>query len=273
MNMLTILATILLPWPVPLSPQDSSKKSAEPATRTFFEYRDSAKGMTLTMTDGRVELVVPSADPKKTGQTITYRAPSMEEFQKLYPGIAKQYDLEHCLPKGASPRQAEDWWSDWTARFLHEKNDLYEKYFRDLPKDAPDALQQLDRWFEDEHERLRDFERRLHADGMLPQSPEPAKGPAPLFGVLVIPLGDTLRSQLGLKPHEGLVVADVTRSSLAEECGVKPHDVLLKIGGASVEDTGNFREQISAARQKKEAVLEVIRGGKILTLSLHTAHS
>ncbi|HVR84264.1 MAG TPA: PDZ domain-containing protein, partial [Planctomycetota bacterium] len=132
-----------------------------------------------------------------------------------------------------------------------------------------DAYRGLDRWFQEEHQMLRNLERRFHAEGMpLVQLPEENRGA--VLGVLVAPVTDSLRSQLKLGPHEGLVVAEVEKGSLAERSGLQEQDILVKISGQGISgDAAKFREQVMTALHAKEFTLDLIRGGERRTLTVH----
>jgi S1-C subfamily serine protease len=69
-------------------------------------------------------------------------------------------------------------------------------------------------------------------------APQPAPLPemtAEALGFALAPLSPALRSEFQIAPSvtEGLVVTAITRSSLAEERGFQPGDVILRVGTAS----------------------------------------
>lgn len=89
------------------------------------------------------------------------------------------------------------------------------------------------------------------------------------LGVDLAEIQPALRAQLNLAEGVGMVVTSVPDDSPGEKAGLKPHDVLVNIGTASV---GNL-EQVAAGLQKapgesadKTAMLGVIRQGKSLTI-------
>lgn len=273
MKILTLLALILSALQGTPAPKERSPQKEEPKTRTFLEYRNTADGISFKMENGRIELTVP-ADKGKGGheEFTTYKASGLDEFKRLYPDIARKYDVEQYLPKAARPEAVEKWWEEWSNRLGGEDLRRFRRYLGDLPREAPDAFCNLDRWFDEEHQILRDLERRLHEEGA-PAARESSKTHSSLLGILVSPLSDPLRTQLGLPSHAGLLVADVEKGSLAEASGLKKYDVLVKLSAQAVEDTGRFKEQMTIALQSKEFTLDVIRGGSPMKLTIHPAHS
>jgi hypothetical protein len=94
MSTLCCLAAIL---PLVQSSPGSKERplaQEERAIHTFFEYRNAALGITFKVENGRVELTVPTEKGKGSRDEGTpYKADSMEEFDRLYPELAKEYEL------------------------------------------------------------------------------------------------------------------------------------------------------------------------------------
>ncbi len=76
---------------------------------------------------------------------------------------------------------------------------------------------------------------------------------------------DPLRAQLDLEKDVGLLVVEVVDGSLAQEIGVKPNDIILKVGDHAIRSP----EDVRAALEKSGAdhpTVTVLRGGKEKTL-------
>jgi serine protease Do len=101
-------------------------------------------------------------------------------------------------------------------------------------------------------------------------SATPASNPAPV-GMAFAPLNQDEREQLGLDPSvKGVVVAQVTPGSRADESGVRSGDVIVKVGSQTVTSPSEAVDKIHAAEHdKKEAVpLLVMRDGTTYYLAL-----
>lgn len=93
-------------------------------------------------------------------------------------------------------------------------------------------------------------------------------------GLSLAPITPELRSKLGIEGGaKGVVVAEVTPDSKAEESGVRPGDVIVGIAGHPVANPAEAAKEIRAAQQeKKEAVtLLVMRNGTTYYLALQLA--
>ncbi|WP_300297390.1 DegQ family serine endoprotease [Ferrovibrio sp.] len=93
-------------------------------------------------------------------------------------------------------------------------------------------------------------------------------------GLSLAPITPELRSKLGIEgAAKGVVVAEVTPDSKAEESGVRPGDVIVGIAGHPVASPAEAAKEIRAAQQeKKEAVtLLVMRNGTTYYLALQLA--
>jgi hypothetical protein len=85
----------------------------------------------------------------------------------------------------------------------------------------------------------------------------------PILGVLVSPVPPVLRTQLSIEEDEGLVVEEVTDGSLAARLGLRRHDVVLSVNGASVGEAGSLREAAGKVKEGEEIRLRVLRAGKV----------
>jgi hypothetical protein len=87
----------------------------------------------------------------------------------------------------------------------------------------------------------------------------PSESQGHRFGILVRPVDATLASQLQLQQGEGVVVRRVEPGSPAEQSGVKPFDVIVKVDGEKVQ-AQKFRE--FRKRLQESMSLDILRGGK-----------
>ncbi len=93
-------------------------------------------------------------------------------------------------------------------------------------------------------------------------------------GMALAPLSNDDRAQLGLGPSStGVVVAEVTPGSRAEESGIRPGDVIVRVGETAVATPREAIAKINQAEQeKKEAVpLLVTRNGTTYYVALQLA--
>lgn len=268
MSRLLTLAIGVIALQAAPAPQDPKAKKEEPRTRTFFEYRDSAQNLTLKMEDGRIELTVP-AKPGDHGATTTYKADSLEDFKHRYPDQARTWALEKYLPRQGQPGDLAWSWEPFSSFTDRDDEERFRKFFEDMPPETPGAVGWLDRWLGEEHRILKDFEKRLHHF----EPKEVGSAQPHRFGIRVTTLSSPLQAQLALKPHQGLLVVEVDKGGAAEAAGVKQYDVLLKISGQPIDDAERFAQQVAGALGEKEFMLEMIRGGSPLKLTIHPSHS
>jgi hypothetical protein len=253
--------------------QEANPKRDEGQTQTYFEYRNSEQGITFKMDNGKVELSALAEKPKgQEGHVTTYKADSYVAFQRQFPELVKKYGLDQIVPVKMQPADIEKTWKEWEKRFGQDEEERLKRFFEEFPKETTDATRDLDRWFKEEHRALDNLEERFRADCVSSAKALRSKDHVP-FGILVMPVTDELRSQLSLAPHEGLIVAEVEKGSLAERSGLLKYDVFLRVSGQKVEDRGQFRDQIVTALSGKDFQLEVLRAGTHHTLTIHPAHS
>jgi beta-lactamase regulating signal transducer with metallopeptidase domain len=87
------------------------------------------------------------------------------------------------------------------------------------------------------------------------------------LGVRVEKPSPTLAEQLDLAADKGLVVADVVADSPAAKAGIKPHDILLEIGGKPVpSNPREFVQMINELKADQAVDFTVLRKGKKETI-------
>jgi hypothetical protein len=253
--------------------QEAGPKKEQDQTQSYFEYRNSGQGITFKVDNGKVQLDVLAEKPQgQDGRVTTYKADSYAAFQHQYPELVKKYDLDKIVPDRMQPAEVEKTWKEWAKRFGQDEEDRLRRFFQDFPRETTDATRDLDRWFEEEHRALENLEQRFHAGGM-PAAKAPSTTGHAAFGIMVMPVTDVLRSQLSLPPHEGLIVAEVEKGSLAERSGLLKYDVVVRVAGQPVEDRGKFRDQMVTALSGKDFEIEVLRAGTHHQIAVRPAHS
>ncbi|HYC00783.1 MAG TPA: DegQ family serine endoprotease [Candidatus Limnocylindrales bacterium] len=79
------------------------------------------------------------------------------------------------------------------------------------------------------------------------------------LGVAIQPLDRDISEALGIDQGQGVLIADVTKGSPAEEAGLKRGDVVLSVNGRAVRSTGELRNLVAAAGAGGEVEIEVLR--------------
>lgn len=88
------------------------------------------------------------------------------------------------------------------------------------------------------------------------------------LGVYLQELTPLLAESLELKDSEGILIADVIEDSPAEEAGLEQGDIIKKLDGIEVPDTGSFRNEISSRQPETTVELEILRNGKKKNVSV-----
>ncbi len=86
-----------------------------------------------------------------------------------------------------------------------------------------------------------------------------------------VPLPESLRARLNLKPSDGLLVAHVEPGSPAEKGGVILGDVLIEIEGKTVGDTDAVQETLRSQKAGNSLAMRVVRGGALVAIALTLA--
>jgi Do/DeqQ family serine protease len=93
------------------------------------------------------------------------------------------------------------------------------------------------------------------------------------IGVSLEPLTEELVQSLGLPNNHGAVIARVHPGSPAEAAGLQPKDVIVKFGGAAVDDYNQLMRLSSEAEPGKTIPLEIVRAKQRKTVQLKIAES
>jgi len=86
------------------------------------------------------------------------------------------------------------------------------------------------------------------------------------LGVEAKKLDDSLMAQMGLENNAGVLVGHVVEKSPAEKAGIKEHDVIMRFNGKIVKGSSDFVEKIQKCLPNETVEMEIIRGGKTMTI-------
>lgn len=81
------------------------------------------------------------------------------------------------------------------------------------------------------------------------------------LGIAIQPLTPELAESFGTSQRQGIVVAEVTEGTPAQRGGLKQGDLIVKLNGRAVTDSGDFRNRISLTPPGSKIELGIIRNG------------
>jgi membrane-associated protease RseP (regulator of RpoE activity) len=90
------------------------------------------------------------------------------------------------------------------------------------------------------------------------------------LGIALGGLDEALRSQLALPAGQGVIIANVVKGSPAEAAAIKAHDIVLELGGKSVDTPDKLAAQVQA-EQGKPTTIKLLRAGKPLNIAITAA--
>jgi membrane-associated protease RseP (regulator of RpoE activity) len=88
------------------------------------------------------------------------------------------------------------------------------------------------------------------------------------LGVMFTPVGEALRAHVDLPSGDGLMVAHVVPDSPAANAGLKPHDIVFKVGDTAVKSVEDIKGVLDTMDEGQKVALQIIRGGKTKTVSV-----
>ncbi len=96
-----------------------------------------------------------------------------------------------------------------------------------------------------------------------PSDPKSGQTSSPAYwlGVECHVADATLRTQLGFKDDQGLIVQRVLPDSPAAKCGLQEHDVLLEFNDIELREVGDLQNEVAKVKEN-EAMLLIIRQGQ-----------
>lgn len=92
-------------------------------------------------------------------------------------------------------------------------------------------------------------------------APAPSAGGSAFLGIMVAELDDSVRAQFDIEEGVGVAVTTVKEGSPAEQAGLKPHDVVLKIDGKWVRGESDLAKVMKRAAAGQTIELTVLTGG------------
>ncbi len=87
------------------------------------------------------------------------------------------------------------------------------------------------------------------------------------LGVTAQDLTPELASAFGIDNNQGAVVARITKGSAAEKAGLQVGDIILKIDGRPVENSGDVRNRVGLLRVGSSVDMFVLRNGDAKTIT------
>jgi serine protease Do len=88
------------------------------------------------------------------------------------------------------------------------------------------------------------------------------------FGVRVQSVTEEVAESLGVPPNEGALVASVTQGGPADKAGIKSGDIVLSFDGKQITSVRTLPRVVARTPHGKSVPVELLRGGKKVTLSL-----
>jgi serine protease Do len=88
------------------------------------------------------------------------------------------------------------------------------------------------------------------------------------LGVEVQNVDQSLSESFKLKAPEGALVAQVVPDSAAAKAGIKPGDVILKLNGSPILDSGALSVRVNAMAPGEKTTLDIVREGKPMTVNV-----
>jgi membrane-associated protease RseP (regulator of RpoE activity) len=90
------------------------------------------------------------------------------------------------------------------------------------------------------------------------------------LGITIDRLPESIRAQLPntIPPEQGVLVAQVIQGSPAEKAGLRPYDILLQYNDQKLYAPEQLTRLVGAATSGQTAKLEIVRGGKLSTVTV-----
>ena len=88
------------------------------------------------------------------------------------------------------------------------------------------------------------------------------------LGIVIQQLTSGLAESFGIEAGEGILIAQVSEGSPAEQAGLQQGDVIVAYRGEPVSDVGSFRNQVSLTAPGSREQLTILRDGERKTLSV-----
>ncbi|NOG47698.1 MAG: Do family serine endopeptidase [Calditrichaeota bacterium] len=82
------------------------------------------------------------------------------------------------------------------------------------------------------------------------------------LGIYIQDVNETMATAMDLPNSKGTLVSDVSEDGPAEEAGIKPGDVILKLNETLIDNTAQLRNLIAAMTPETDVVLLILRDGE-----------
>jgi len=79
------------------------------------------------------------------------------------------------------------------------------------------------------------------------------------LGVVIQDVTDELAQTFGVQERQGVLVADVMRGGPAEAAGLRPGDVVVELGGASIREVPELQRRVAAVAPGQTVALTIVR--------------
>ena len=83
-----------------------------------------------------------------------------------------------------------------------------------------------------------------------------------LLGVIISDLSEDVAEQLGLDIDKGALIQEVSPDSAAEDAGLEPGDVIVKVDGKDIESVNDLRNAIGLKRSGERVKIAIIRNNR-----------
>ena len=83
-----------------------------------------------------------------------------------------------------------------------------------------------------------------------------------LLGVIISDLSEDVSEQLGLDIDKGALIQEVSPDSAAEDAGLEPGDVIIKVDGKDIESVNDLRNAVGLKRSGERVKIAIIRNNR-----------
>ncbi|SER25172.1 serine protease Do [Nitrosomonas sp. Nm51] len=88
------------------------------------------------------------------------------------------------------------------------------------------------------------------------------------LGIVIQQLTAELAESFDVKANKGILVAQVSEDSPAQQAGLRQGDVIIRFRDAPITDVGNFRNRVALTQPGTKVALTILREGKERTLQV-----
>jgi serine protease Do len=88
------------------------------------------------------------------------------------------------------------------------------------------------------------------------------------LGVVIQDINQATREAMNLESNKGVLISDVMKGQPADKAGIKRGDIVVAIGGKTVDNANELRNRVATIRPGKKVPVDIIRDGKKITLQV-----